>query len=150
MDYDVLALSYAREVTLCGINLYPNPEYHPDRIMDEHDLLYIQEGEWKVGQDEALEKLLDFFAQRLRALFTGQGFETRVVDAAIGAGFNDIRTLKARLEALSSFSKEAAFEQVVCANALGGIAAAVVVEVHAAFGQEAPRFALGFRQAGFS
>ncbi len=96
------------------------------RIIMEHDLAldlkeflqsaqkaYAEDIKWKVGQDEALEKLLDFFAQRLRALFTGQGFETRVVDAAIGAGFNDIRTLKARLEALSSFSKEADFEQAV-------------------------------------
>lgn len=67
MDYDVLALSYAREVTLCGINLYPNPEYHPDRIMDEHDLLYIQEGEWKVGQDETVYTLKAGDAIFLRA-----------------------------------------------------------------------------------
>ncbi|BCS87061.1 glycine--tRNA ligase subunit beta [Pseudodesulfovibrio sediminis] len=68
---------------------------------------------WKVEQAEALDKLKDFFGQRLRALFIGQGFETRVVDAALGAGFNDIRTLKARLEALSAFSKAGDFEQAV-------------------------------------
>ena len=96
------------------------------RIIMEHDLTldlghflksaqaaYAKDIKWKVGADEALEKLLDFFGQRLRALFTGQGFETRVVDAAIGAGFNDIRTLKARLEALSEFSREDDFEQAV-------------------------------------
>ncbi len=96
------------------------------RIIMEHDLdidlekflasaqkAYIADIKWKVGQGEALEKLLDFFGQRLRALFIGQGFETRVVDAAIGAGFSDIRTLKARLEALSAFSKEEDFEQAV-------------------------------------
>ena len=74
---------------------------------------YAKDIKWKIGAGEALEKLLDFFGQRLRALFSGQGFETRVVDAAIGAGFNDIRTLKARLEALSEFSREADFEQAV-------------------------------------
>ncbi|MBG0789332.1 MAG: glycine--tRNA ligase subunit beta [Desulfovibrionaceae bacterium] len=68
---------------------------------------------WKVEPSEALKKLEDFFAQRLRSLFTGQGFDTRVVDAALGAGFNDIRTLKARLEALSEFSKVDGFEQSV-------------------------------------
>ena len=54
-----------------------------------------------------------FFGQRLRALFSGQGFETRVADAALGAGFSDIRTLKARLEALGAFSKEEDFEQAM-------------------------------------
>jgi glycyl-tRNA synthetase beta chain len=96
------------------------------RIIMEHDLTldleqflgwaqaaYAKDIKWKLGGEEALEKLLDFFGQRLRALFTGQGFETRVVDAAIGAGFNDIRTLKARLEALSEFSREDDFEQAV-------------------------------------
>ena len=96
------------------------------RIIMEHDLTldleqflrwaqaaYAKDIKWKVGGDECLEKLLDFFGQRLRALFTGQGFETRVVDAAIGAGFNDIRTLKARLDALSEFSRADDFEQAV-------------------------------------
>jgi len=95
------------------------------RIIMEHDLdvdlerllTWAQEAysgvKWKVEQPEALGKLKDFFAQRLRALFTGQGYATRVVDAALGAGFNDIRTLKARLEALSGFSKADGFEQAV-------------------------------------
>jgi len=96
------------------------------RIIMEHELnldlkellksaqaAYSKDIKWKVEQSEALENLLDFFGQRLRALYIGQGFETRVVDAALGGGFNDIRTLKARLEALSAFSKEDDFEQAV-------------------------------------
>ena len=96
------------------------------RIIMEHDLsvdlsaflgwaqkAYAKDIKWKLRQEESLEKLMEFFGQRLRALFTGQGFETRVVDAALGAGFDDIRTLKARLEALASFSREADFEQAV-------------------------------------
>jgi len=66
-----------------------------------------------VEQDESLANLLEFFSQRLRALFIGQGFDTRAVDAALAAGFNDIRTLKARLAALSDFTKEDDFEQAV-------------------------------------
>jgi len=68
---------------------------------------------WKVEQGEALGKLMDFFGQRLRALFTRQGVDTRVVDAALGAGFKDIHTFKARLEALVEFSREGDFEQSV-------------------------------------
>ena len=95
------------------------------RIIMEHELdvdldqllAWAQEGysgvKWKVECAEALDKLKGFFAQRLRALFTGQGYETRVVDAAIGAGFSDIRTLKARLDALARFSKADDFEQAV-------------------------------------
>ncbi len=68
---------------------------------------------WKVGKDASLINLMEFFGQRLRAYFIGMGFDTRAVDAALSAGFNDIRTLKARLEALSDFTKEGDFEQAV-------------------------------------
>jgi glycyl-tRNA synthetase beta chain len=96
------------------------------RIIMEHDLdvdleeflkaaqgAYSADIKWKVEQDESLANLLEFFSQRLRALFIGQGFDTRAVDAALAAGFNDIRTLKARLAALSNFTKEDDFEQAV-------------------------------------
>lgn len=68
---------------------------------------------WKLDADESMEKLMEFFAGRLRALFTGKGFETKVVDAAIGAGFSDVRTLEKRIEALAGFSRESDFEQAV-------------------------------------
>lgn len=96
------------------------------RIIMEHELdidledflqaaqkAYSKDIKWKVGQKDSLADLKEFFAQRLRALFTGQGYDTRAVDAALAAGFNDIRTLKARLAALSDFTKEDDFEQAV-------------------------------------
>lgn len=96
------------------------------RIIMEHELdinlrdflasaqkAYSKEIKWKVDQEESLANLLDFFAQRLRALFIGQGFDTRAVDAAIGAGYDNVRTLKARLQALSAFTQEDDFEQAV-------------------------------------
>ncbi len=52
MRYDVLDIGLDRSVTLCGMNVYPNPEYHPDRTMAEHDLLYICEGEWTIAQED--------------------------------------------------------------------------------------------------
>jgi len=69
---------------------------------------------WKLVPAEARAKMLDFFGQRLRALFaSGEGADSRVADAAIGAGFNDIRTLKARFDALTTFSHQPDFEQAV-------------------------------------
>ena len=41
MSYTVLPLSARRKVTLCGTNVYPRPETHLDRVLAEHDLLYI-------------------------------------------------------------------------------------------------------------
>jgi len=52
MDYTLLKLSDARQVTLCGTNVYPKPEPHVDRIMAEHDLLYIFSGEQEIAQDD--------------------------------------------------------------------------------------------------
>ncbi len=74
---------------------------------------YSKEIKWKLEKAEVLEKLGDFISSRLRAYFTGQGYETRVVDAALGAGFRDVTALKARVEALSEFAKEDGFEQAV-------------------------------------
>ena len=51
MEYDILPLTMERRVTLCGTNVYPKPAIHDDRVMDEHNLLYIFEGEWEIGQD---------------------------------------------------------------------------------------------------
>ena len=39
MSYTVLPLSDRRQVTLCGTNVYPRPETHLDRVLQEHDLL---------------------------------------------------------------------------------------------------------------
>ena len=52
MSYTMLRLSGKRRVTLCGTNVYPVPEMHLDRVMPEHDLLYIFNGEQPIAQDE--------------------------------------------------------------------------------------------------
>jgi glycyl-tRNA synthetase beta chain len=82
--------------------------------LDARDLLrdaqagYAQAA-WKLAPEDALERLLEFFGQRLRAFFLAQGRSTRVVDAAVGAGFADVRALAARIEALDRFSREEGF-----------------------------------------
>lgn len=52
MDYTILKLSEARTVNLCGTNVYPKPEPHQDRILQEHDLLYVFSGEQEIAQDD--------------------------------------------------------------------------------------------------
>jgi glycyl-tRNA synthetase beta chain len=95
------------------------------RIIIEHDLRidldsFIEKAidgyagrELKLSPAETTAKLKDFFAGRLKALFTGQGMDTLVVEAAIGAGITDIRTLAMRLAALDEFSRRPDFEQSV-------------------------------------
>lgn len=68
----------------------------------------------KLSVADATAKLVEFFGQRLRVLLAStEGADSRVADAAIGAGFDDIKTLKARFEALTVFSQAADFEQAV-------------------------------------
>ena len=40
--------------TVCGANYmyYAQPTLHPDRILREHDFIYLLNGEWKIGQND--------------------------------------------------------------------------------------------------
>lgn len=68
---------------------------------------------WKISPTESVDKLMDFFGQRLRAYWAGQGIETLVLDAAMAAGFADIVDTWRRVQALAHFSREADFEASV-------------------------------------
>jgi glycyl-tRNA synthetase beta chain len=68
---------------------------------------------WKFGEEETLEKLMEFFAQRLRAYWNGQGIETLVIEAAMAPGFSDINDTWLRVSALAEFSRESDFEASV-------------------------------------
>ncbi|KAF5042965.1 Glycine--tRNA ligase beta subunit [anaerobic digester metagenome] len=65
---------------------------------------------WELPPEEALDKLLDFFGQRLRAYWNAQGVPTLVLEAAMAPGFTDIFETWRRVEALADFSREADFE----------------------------------------
>ena len=71
------------------------------------------EVKFKVDRTRILAKLLDFFGQRLRAYFTGRGFDTLVVEAAVGADFTDIAALSERVAALAVFAAKPDFGQAV-------------------------------------
>lgn len=68
---------------------------------------------FKVDRTRILARLLDFFGQRLRAYFTGRGYDTLVVEAAVGASFTDIAALAARIDALAAFAAKPDFNQAV-------------------------------------
>ena len=69
--------------------------------------------EWKLEPEEALDKLMDFFGQRLRAYWNAQGVPTLVLEAAMAPGFADIFETWRRVQALGDFSREADFEASV-------------------------------------
>ncbi|WP_027183341.1 glycine--tRNA ligase subunit beta [Desulfovibrio inopinatus] len=68
---------------------------------------------FRLSVEEARDKLLDFISQRLRAYFQGKGYATKVVEAALGGGVDDVPGLAARLAALDEFSQSPDFEQAV-------------------------------------
>lgn len=46
-----------RNISIANQNLYIKGANHPDRIMPEHDLVYIIEGTWEIYQNETAYKL---------------------------------------------------------------------------------------------
>lgn len=89
-----------------------------DLRVDLRDLLVAAQSgygdvAWKLAPTEALDALLDFFGQRLRAFWNGQGIGTVVLDAAMTSGFADIADAWRRVQALEAFSREADFEPSV-------------------------------------
>ncbi len=68
---------------------------------------------WKNTKEETIQKLKEFVAARLKGYFSSLGYDTKMIDAAIGAGIHDIYLLKKRLDGLLLFSKEDGFEKAV-------------------------------------
>ncbi len=70
--------------------------------------LYRVDIAWKLPMDEALGKLDDFFAARLKNHFTNQ-YDTLLVEAALNAGHRDVWGAARRLQALETQSREPDF-----------------------------------------
>lgn len=54
----ILSMDRRRRVTLCNHNFSHEGILHPDRVMDEYDLLFMQEGEWDIIEDEVTYHLV--------------------------------------------------------------------------------------------
>ncbi len=50
-------LTSAHKVSEANVNFYANPFVHPERIMAEHDFIYMLQGEWKIGQEDKIYHL---------------------------------------------------------------------------------------------
>ncbi len=61
--------------------------------------------QWKLEPQQALDKLQEFFAGRLRQYLLSQGHDVLHVDATLGAGAANLPMTLARLQALKDFSK---------------------------------------------
>ena len=44
-------------ITKADNNYYALPFIHPERVMEEHDFIYMLEGEWKIGQNKEVYTL---------------------------------------------------------------------------------------------
>jgi glycyl-tRNA synthetase beta chain len=97
---------------VCRILLEKGLRLDLERLLERAQKGY-GERKWKLAPADALEKLREFFAGRLKHFFIGQGFETLAVEAAVAAGFDDVWALARRVEALQAFSREADFQQAV-------------------------------------
>lgn len=53
MEEITLSMEKRRKVTLCNHNFSEEGIYHPDRVMTEYDLLYMQNGEWDIMEEDA-------------------------------------------------------------------------------------------------
>lgn len=85
------------------------------RILLEHELrvplstllqaAYCAYGDgiaWKLAPEKAQARLMDFFGQRLKAYWAGQGMDTLTLDAALAVGFDDVVDTGRRVRALQA------------------------------------------------
>ncbi len=71
--------------------------------------LYSEDIRWKLDKAEALAKLNDFFAGRVKNYFLTQGNDTLIVEAVMGAGCSDVWAASRRLAALTAESSKPGF-----------------------------------------
>ncbi len=68
---------------------------------------------WKLPLHEARARLLDFFGQRLKAYWAGQGVDTLTLEAALAVGFDDVVDTWRRVQALGAAVGALDFEPAV-------------------------------------
>lgn len=49
--YNLFCTNQRRKISHANFNHYVKGSLHPDRVMDEHDIFYVIEGSWEVGQN---------------------------------------------------------------------------------------------------
>ncbi len=69
----------------------------------EQALSLYGEKAWKLDKEACLQKLHEFFEARVKNYLQGQGADTLLVDATLGAGCQDVWVVARRLQALQKF-----------------------------------------------
>lgn len=49
--FSLISTGQRRRVSSANFMYYPMPELHPDRVLKEHDLIYLLEGGWEIIED---------------------------------------------------------------------------------------------------
>ncbi len=52
VDMNYLDVSKPHKISIASYNYYPEESLHPDRIMTEHDIFIVIDGEWEVYQND--------------------------------------------------------------------------------------------------
>ncbi len=73
------------------------------RAFLEYALSLYGEKNWKLDKEACMQKLEEFFAARMKNYLQGQGADTLLVDAALGADSHDLWAAAKRLQALQAF-----------------------------------------------
>ena len=73
--------------------------------------LYSEDIRWKLDKETALAKLMEFFEGRVKNYFLTRGTDTLLVEAALGAGCQDVWAASARLSALEEESRKPDFAE---------------------------------------
>ncbi|MDQ0286708.1 glycyl-tRNA synthetase beta chain [Desulfofundulus luciae] len=71
--------------------------------------------ELKLGREQVISHLMDFFAQRLKGIFADRGLSYDTVEAVLAAGFDDLAGAWQRAQAVEIFRDEPHFEAVLTA-----------------------------------
>lgn len=108
MKFDRLSLNPLRSIYLCGMNFYAEPDLHPDRVLAEHDLLYVMDGEWSLCQDETNHILRKDEAMFLRAGSHHYSIRpcspnTRTIFVHFSKNENDQSSVELPIQALSEY-----------------------------------------------
>ncbi|WP_027719088.1 glycine--tRNA ligase subunit beta [Desulfovirgula thermocuniculi] len=73
---------------------------------------YRRQVKLDLPREALLSRLAEFFAQRLRGIFTERGFSYDTVEAVLAVGFDDMAGALERLQALAAFREGEEFEAV--------------------------------------
>lgn len=149
--HNVLHMGQARKVLDANFNLHKTGELHPDRVLGFHDIVYILEGGWEIGQDGSryvLEQGDVIFLHagrhhygvegylpgaRTMYLHIGRSFEDAVADARPAPLPGDRLALPVVVKSRGSAAVRSLFEDIIhtywCDRENKGIKLAALVDL---------------------